>query len=78
MAFVPQGQQSFGLLTARENLRLVADRYGAAGARRLGESLDLFPALPGLLGRRAGLLALHRSEWIRGLNPPASRRHRAM
>ena len=21
--------------------------------------------------------ALHRSEWIRGLNPPASRRHRA-
>ncbi|MFZ2427698.1 MAG: ATP-binding cassette domain-containing protein [Propioniciclava sp.] len=57
MAYVPQGQQSFGLLTARENLRLVADRYGAAGARRLGESLDLFPALPGLLGRRAGLLS---------------------
>ena len=26
----------------------------------------------------AGFLALHRSEWIRGLNPPASRRHRAM
>ncbi len=24
-----------------------------------------------------GFLALHRSEWIRGLNPPASRRHRA-
>ena len=24
-----------------------------------------------------GKAALHRSEWIRGLNPPASRRHRA-
>lgn len=57
MAYVPQGQQRFGLLTARESLRLVADRYGAAGARRLDDALALFPALPGLLGRRAGLLS---------------------
>lgn len=57
LAYVPQGQQSFGQLTTKENLLLVADRYGAAGARRMSEALDLFPALPGLLGRRAGLLS---------------------
>lgn len=57
LAYVPQGQQSFGQLTARENLQLVADGQGAAGARRTDEALDLFPALRGLLGRRAGLLS---------------------
>ncbi|MBO3088754.1 urea ABC transporter ATP-binding subunit UrtE [Cellulomonas dongxiuzhuiae] len=57
LAYVPQGQQSFGQLTARENLQLVADVAGSAGARRLDEALDLFPALRELLGRRAGLLS---------------------
>lgn len=57
LAYVPQGQQSFGDLTARENLLLVADGRGPAGARRVDEALDLFPALRGLLGRRAGLLS---------------------
>ncbi|MGW6132200.1 urea ABC transporter ATP-binding subunit UrtE [Cellulomonas sp. NPDC055163] len=57
LAYVPQGQQSFGQLTARENLQLVADGRGPAGARRTDEALDLFPALRGLLGRRAGLLS---------------------
>jgi urea transport system ATP-binding protein len=57
LAYVPQGQQSFGQLTARENLQLVADVVGSAGARRLDEALDLFPALRELLGRRAGLLS---------------------
>ena len=57
LAYVPQGQQSFGQLTARENLQLVADVAGPAGARRLDAALDLFPALRGLLGRRAGLLS---------------------
>ncbi|MFS0699447.1 urea ABC transporter ATP-binding subunit UrtE [Cellulomonas sp. 179-A 4D5 NHS] len=57
LAYVPQGQQSFGQLTARENLQLVADGQGSAGARRTDEALDLFPALRGLLGRRAGLLS---------------------
>ncbi|MBT0993125.1 urea ABC transporter ATP-binding subunit UrtE [Cellulomonas sp. DKR-3] len=57
LAYVPQGQQSFGTLTARENLQLVADGAGAAGRRRVDESLDLFPALRELLGRRAGLLS---------------------
>lgn len=57
VAYVPQGQQSFGQLTARENLQLVADAVGRQGARRVDEALDLFPALRGLLGRRAGLLS---------------------
>lgn len=53
----PQGRQWFGQLTARENLLLVAARHGTAGARRMAEALDLFPALRELLGRRAGLLS---------------------
>jgi urea transport system ATP-binding protein len=54
LAYVPQGQQSFGQLTTAENLQVVAD-----GRRRglVDEALDLFPALKGLLGRRAGLLS---------------------
>lgn len=56
MAFVAQGQQSFGQLTALENLQLVADGR-RQGKERLAESLDMFPALRPLLGRRAGLLS---------------------
>lgn len=56
IAYVPQGQQSFGDLTTRENLQLVADTR-ADGRARLDEALDLFPALRGLLDRRAGLLS---------------------
>jgi urea transport system ATP-binding protein len=56
MADVPQGQQSFGQLSVMENLQLVADgRKHAAG--RVGEALDMFPALEPLLARRAGLLS---------------------
>ncbi|WP_147916680.1 ATP-binding cassette domain-containing protein [Ruania zhangjianzhongii] len=57
IAYVPQGQQSFGQLTSRENLQVVADAYGAAGRRRTNEALDLFPALGPLLSRQAGLLS---------------------
>lgn len=57
LAYVPQGQQAFGDLTARENLQLVADGRGTAGTQRMAEALDLFPALRGLLARRAGLLS---------------------
>ncbi|WP_136518525.1 MULTISPECIES: urea ABC transporter ATP-binding subunit UrtE [Cellulomonas] len=57
LAYVPQGQQSFGQLTARENLQLVADAAGSGAARRVDEALDLFPALREVLGRRAGLLS---------------------
>jgi urea transport system ATP-binding protein len=57
IAYVPQGQQSFGQLTARENLQLVADASGSGAGARMDGALDLFPALRELLGRRAGLLS---------------------
>ena len=56
MAYVPQGQQCFPHLTTAENLQLVADGR-ARGRAATDEALDLFPALRGLLGRRAGLLS---------------------
>jgi urea transport system ATP-binding protein len=56
MAYVPQGQQCFPHLTTAENLQLVADGK-ARGKAAVAEVLDLFPALRGLLGRRAGLLS---------------------
>ena len=56
MAYVPQGQQSFGQLTTAENLQLVADGR-KRGKALIYESLDLFPALKDLLTRRAGLLS---------------------
>jgi len=56
LAYVPQGQQSFGQLTTRENLQVVADTRPRGGAL-VDEALDLFPALKGLLSRRAGLLS---------------------
>ncbi|WIG16904.1 ATP-binding cassette domain-containing protein [Kocuria rosea] len=56
MAYVPQGQRSFGGLSVRESLQVVADgwRNGRAAVDR---SLAMFPALEGLLERRAGLLS---------------------
>ncbi|MEQ3552961.1 urea ABC transporter ATP-binding subunit UrtE [Pseudonocardia nematodicida] len=56
LAYVPQGQQSFGQLTTRENLQVVADGR-RRGTELIDESLDLFPALRELLGRPAGLLS---------------------
>ncbi|WP_068278515.1 urea ABC transporter ATP-binding subunit UrtE [Aldersonia kunmingensis] len=56
LAYVPQGQQSFGQLTTEENLQVVADGR-KRGKERIDEALDLFPALKELLGRRAGLLS---------------------
>lgn len=56
MAYVAQGQQSFGELTAHENLKLLADDY-RDGAKRIDDALDLFPALKEVLNRRAGLLS---------------------
>lgn len=56
MAYVPQGQQSFGQLSALENLQLVADGR-KNGGERVAEALDMFPALKPLLARRAGLLS---------------------
>ncbi|MEU5842393.1 urea ABC transporter ATP-binding subunit UrtE [Rhodococcus sp. NPDC047139] len=56
LAYVPQGQQSFGQLTCRENLQVVADTR-RNGRALVAEMLDLFPALVPLLDRRAGLLS---------------------
>lgn len=56
LAYVPQGQQSFGPLTTLENLRLVADGR-KRGKALVDESLEMFPALKPLLGKRAGLLS---------------------
>jgi urea transport system ATP-binding protein len=53
---VPQGQQSFQHLTTQENLQLVADGR-KNGKRSMDDALELFPALKGLLERRAGLLS---------------------
>ncbi|GAA4989984.1 ATP-binding cassette domain-containing protein [Kineococcus glutinatus] len=56
VAYVPQGQQSFGQLTAAENLQVVADGR-RRGRALVAEALDTFPALVPVLGRRAGLLS---------------------
>ena len=56
LSYVPQGQQAFPHLTARENLQLVADAR-PRGKETTAEALDLFPALRALLDRRAGLLS---------------------
>jgi urea transport system ATP-binding protein len=56
MAYVAQGQQSFGQLTTMENLQLVADgrRNGKA---KIAEMLERFPALAQFSTRKAGLLS---------------------
>jgi len=56
LGYVPQGQQCFPQLTTMENLRLVADGR-PRGRALVDEVMDLFPALRGLGGRRAGLLS---------------------
>ncbi len=56
LGYVPQGQLSFPQLTTLENLRLVADRR-PNGGRLIEAVLDTFPALRGLLSRKAGLLS---------------------
>jgi urea transport system ATP-binding protein len=56
LAYVPQGQQSFGQMTTMENLQVVADGR-RNGPTLVDEALDLFPVLRDLLARRAGLLS---------------------
>ncbi|MBB5914288.1 urea transport system ATP-binding protein [Nocardia transvalensis] len=56
LAYVPQGQQSFPQLTTAENLQVVADGR-KRGKALIDEALELFPALRGLLDRKAGLLS---------------------
>ncbi|MGH3824935.1 MAG: urea ABC transporter ATP-binding subunit UrtE [Pseudonocardiaceae bacterium] len=56
LGYVPQGQQCFPQLTTEENLQLVADTQ-RDGKKLIADMLELFPALRGLLSRRAGLLS---------------------
>jgi urea transport system ATP-binding protein len=56
LGYVPQGQQCFPQLTTEENLQLVADTQ-RDGKKLIADMLELFPALGGLLSRRAGLLS---------------------
>jgi urea transport system ATP-binding protein len=56
LAYVPQGQLSFGQMTTMENLQVVADGR-PNGKRKIDEMLDLFPVLKDLLNRKAGLLS---------------------
>jgi len=56
MAYVAQGQQSFGQLTTMENLQLVADGR-RNGKEKIAEMLERFPALAQFETRKAGLLS---------------------
>lgn len=53
MAFVPQGQQSFGTMTVDENLHVVADRYGSEAKTRYDEAVTMFPVLKEFAVERA-------------------------
>ncbi|XVV14983.1 ATP-binding cassette domain-containing protein [Actinoplanes sp. CA-131856] len=56
MAYVPQGQQSFGQLTTLENLQLAADGR-RRGKALIDAQLARFPALAQFAARKAGLLS---------------------
>lgn len=53
LSHVPEDRSLFFQLTVRENLRLRAK----LGSTELNEALEYFPALEGLMDRRAGLLS---------------------
>jgi urea transport system ATP-binding protein len=57
IAYVPQGHQVFPHMTVRENLQVVQERTRAGRDEGLAEALDLFPVLPTLFDRPAGLLS---------------------
>ncbi|MFN0026747.1 MAG: ATP-binding cassette domain-containing protein [Acidimicrobiales bacterium] len=52
LGYVPQGQVCFPQMTTMENLQLVSNVRA-----EIDEVLDTFPALTGILSRRAGLLS---------------------
>ncbi|WJK44069.1 urea ABC transporter ATP-binding subunit UrtE [Solwaraspora sp. WMMA2056] len=56
LGYVPQGHETFPQLTVAENLQVAIEAAGTDKAA-LDEALDLFPALRGLLRRRAGFLS---------------------
>jgi len=56
LGYVPQGHETFPQLTVAENLQ-VAVEAARTDKSAVDEALDLFPALRGLLRRRAGFLS---------------------
>lgn len=56
LGYVPQGHETFPQLTVAENLQ-VAVEAARTDKAAVDEALDLFPALRGLLRRRAGFLS---------------------
>jgi len=57
LGYVPQGHETFPQLTVAENLQVARETVTGRRAETLNEALDLFPALRGLLKRRAGFLS---------------------
>jgi urea transport system ATP-binding protein len=57
LGYVPQGHETFPQLTVAENLQVARETAAGRRAGTLNEALDLFPALRGLLKRRAGFLS---------------------
>ena len=57
LGYVPQGHEAFPQLTVGENLQVVSEAAPRQDRGAVAEVLDLFPALRGLLRRRAGFLS---------------------